>query len=123
MFLGEKIQSVDEFINRLEEYIAYWNNQRISPVLGQELKTLLEMSFTMQKECGDRNGRRLRIIWFYSVFSPRSSESALSRAVVSYSSTRPTSQSSARCGSMGRRARTGSPCFSAIEAILLSPKI
>ena len=40
MFLGEKIQSVDEFINRLEEYIAYWNNERISPALGQELKTL-----------------------------------------------------------------------------------
>ena len=30
MFYGEKFQSVDEFVHRLEEYIHYWNNERIS---------------------------------------------------------------------------------------------
>ncbi len=30
MFFGEKFQTTDEFIRRLEEYIAYYNNERIS---------------------------------------------------------------------------------------------
>ncbi len=30
MFYGEKFQTVDEFIHCLEEYIDYWNNERIS---------------------------------------------------------------------------------------------
>ena len=84
MFLGEKIQSVDEFINRLEEYIAYWNNERISPVLGQELKTLLEMSFTMQKECGDRNGRRLRCLYDFIQLCRRAVRKALCREPLSH---------------------------------------
>ncbi len=30
MFYGEKFQTVDEFIHCLEQYIDYWNNERIS---------------------------------------------------------------------------------------------
>ena len=30
MYYGEKFQTVDEFVHRLEEYIHYWNNERIS---------------------------------------------------------------------------------------------
>ena len=30
MFYGEKFQTVDEFVHCLEEYITYWNNERIS---------------------------------------------------------------------------------------------
>ena len=30
MFFGEKFQTTDEFIRCLEEYIAYYNNERIS---------------------------------------------------------------------------------------------
>lgn len=30
MFYGEKFETVDEFVHRLEEYIYYWNNKRIS---------------------------------------------------------------------------------------------
>ena len=54
---------------------------------------------------------------------PISSSRAPSRSRVSYSSIFPPSQSSARLGSIGRRARTGSPCFSAIRSMLLFPKI
>ena len=34
MFYGEKFQTVDEFVHRLEEYINYWNNERISLTLN-----------------------------------------------------------------------------------------
>jgi transposase InsO family protein len=30
MFYGEKFRTVDEFVHRLEEYISYYNNERIS---------------------------------------------------------------------------------------------
>lgn len=33
MFYGEKFQTVDEFVHCLEEYIKYWNNDRISLTL------------------------------------------------------------------------------------------
>ena len=33
MFYGEKFQTVDEFVHCLEEYIRYWNNDRISLTL------------------------------------------------------------------------------------------
>ncbi len=29
-FYGEKFETVDEFVQRLKEYIDYWNNERIS---------------------------------------------------------------------------------------------
>ena len=34
MFYGEKFQTVDEFVHCLEEYINYWNNERISLTLN-----------------------------------------------------------------------------------------
>lgn len=34
MFYGEKFQAVDEFVHCLEEYINYWNNERISLTLN-----------------------------------------------------------------------------------------
>ena len=30
MYYGEKFETVDEFVQRLKEYIDYWNNERIS---------------------------------------------------------------------------------------------
>ena len=30
MFYGEKFESVDDFMQKLREYISYWNNERIS---------------------------------------------------------------------------------------------
>lgn len=33
MFYGEKFKTVDEFVHCLEEYIHYWNNERISLTL------------------------------------------------------------------------------------------
>lgn len=34
MFYGEKFETVDEFVHCLEEYIHYWNNERISLILN-----------------------------------------------------------------------------------------
>ena len=34
MYYGEKFQTVDEFVHCLEEYIQYWNNERISLTLN-----------------------------------------------------------------------------------------
>lgn len=33
MFYGEKFESVNAFIDKLNEYIYYYNNERISPKL------------------------------------------------------------------------------------------
>ena len=30
MFYGEKFESVEDFMQKLREYISYWNNERIS---------------------------------------------------------------------------------------------
>lgn len=30
MFYGEKFETMDKFVHRLQEYIDYWNNERIS---------------------------------------------------------------------------------------------
>ena len=116
------------------------SNKRLVPVKDTtaSLTGTSLCTYAIEPPCTERYARRcersglfspsysilLRFSARQSSFPPPiSSSRAPSRSRVSYSSIFPPSQSSARLGSIGRRARTGSPCFSAIRSMLLFPKI